>query len=258
MVLPEQNCSVSLGGGGACRVLLDASRVLPYHPAPLASQGPSHQPSSEKGLLWSEAEGSYPAPQLLQSVWGSPTASTRGTPRNRCKLPTPQRHPLSSHSPEAPRLPASPLAMNSHLSRHHEGSGPGVWEPRGPEHRHGLVFLSGETASSPCTSGASRAWTRRGGLHVSRWRFPSLALHSRLPPREHALPGRPCRRAVTVGRQEPKGFSPASPGALLYSGSASCALAASRAVPLAGPDCRAQTLGSPVLCVWCLRAWRRP
>lgn len=79
---------------------------------------------------------------------------------------------------------------------------------------------------------------------MSRWRFPSLPFTAVCLP-ENTLPGRPCRRAVTVGRQEPKGFSPASPGALLYSGSASPVPAASRAVPRAGPDCRAQTLGEP-------------
>lgn len=49
---------------------------------------------------------------------------------------------------------------------------------------------------------------------MSRWQFPSPApaLHSRLPPPENALPGRPCCRAVIVrcGRRcsGTQGFSP--------------------------------------------------
>lgn len=122
-------------------------------PAPLASQGPSHQPSSEKGLLWSEAEGSYPAPPNFFSQSGAPHSQHPGHPKK----------PLqAAHSPEAP---LSHPTLQRHLaclppSRYEFPSvaasrgvrARGLGAQRGPEHRHGLALLSGETASSPCTS----------------------------------------------------------------------------------------------------------
>lgn len=84
---------------------------------------------------------------------------------------------------------------------------------------------------------------------MSRWRFPSLPFTAVcLPLRTRFQAGHVAGRSLwgmQGSAQEPKGFSPASPGALLYSGSASPVPAASRAVPRAGPDCRAQTLEEP-------------
>ena len=121
-------------------------------PAPPASQGPSHQPSSEKGLLWREAEGSYPVPPLLQS--GAPHIQHPGHPKKPLQA---ARSPEASVSHPTPQghLACPPPSLHEfpHLSRQHRESGPGGREPQGePEHRCGSALLSGETTSSPCTS----------------------------------------------------------------------------------------------------------
>lgn len=124
-----------------------------------------------------------PPPPATSSVsLGLPTASTRGTPRNRCKLPAPQRHP--SHPTLQRHLACLPPSLYEF---------PSVAASRGVTDMGWLSYLE-----KPLPVHAHRCLpglTRRGvPVAVS---IP--ALHSRLPPPENTLPGRPCRRVVAVG-----------------------------------------------------------
>ena len=97
---------------------------------------------------------------------------------------------------------------------------------------------------------------------MSRWRVPSPALRSHLPPPKNALPGRLCHRAVIVGRG---GWCSGTPGLLppLLRGPFSTQAQPLLCPRLPGPSRGPRLRGSDsrgALCCWCgcPRHRRRP
>lgn len=220
------------------------SRVLPTTPPHWLPKAPVTSLPLRKVCSGVKQKAATLPPQLSSVSLGSPQPAP-GHPKK----------PLqAAHSPEAP---LSHPTLQRHLaclppSRYEfhccgitRGQGPGLGAHRGaPSTDTGWLSSSGETASSPCTSVPPAGLTRRGGLHVSRWRFPSLPFHSRRPPLENTSGGRPWPQGSHCGASGTQGLLPRFSRALLTLAQPPVP-AASRAVPRAGPDCRAQTLGEP-------------
>lgn len=252
MVLIRTAVSCLLVGGvgvlqGSARGLQDPTLPLPPHWLPKAPVTSLPLRKVCSGVKQKAAT----LPPHFCSQSGAPHSQPPGHPKKPLQAAhspeAPLSHPLS---PRGNSLAHLPLPMNSHLSRQHEGSGPGVWKPQGgPEHRRGSALLSGETASSPCTSvppGPDQ--TREASSCPGGGSHPPLFTAVCLPLRTHFQAGCVIGQSlwgVEGGAQGPKGFSPTSPGALLYSGSASLVPTAAGAVLRAGPDCGAQILGKP-------------
>lgn len=211
---------------GSARGLQDPTLPLPPHWLPKAPVTSLPLRKVCSGVKQKAAT----LPPHFCSQSGAPHSQPPGHPKKPLQAARSPEAPLSHpHSPRGNSLAHLPLPMNSHLSRQHEGSGPGVWKPQGgPEHRRGSALLSGETASSPCTSVPPGPDEPReasscpgGGSH------PPLFTAVCLPLRTHFQAGCVIGRSlwgVEGGAQGPKGFSPHfSRGPSLLRLSLSCA-----------------------------------
>ena len=250
---PDQNCSVSYLLVGGVGVLQDCARGLQDPTLPLPPHWLPKAPVTSlplRKVCSGVKQKAATLPPRFCSQSGAPHSQPPGHPKKPLQAARSPEAPLSHpHSPRGNSLAHLPLPMNSHLSRQHEGSGPGVWKPQGgPEHRRGSALLSGETASSPCTSvppGPDE--TREASSCPGGGSHPLLFAAICLPLRTHFQAGCVIGRSlwgVEGGAQGPQGFSPhfsGSPSLLRLS--LSCAHGC-RDRP-EGPDCGAQIPGEP-------------
>ena len=140
VVLIRTAVSCLLVGGvgvlqGSARGLQDPTLPLPPHWLPKAPVTSLPLRKVCSGVKQKAAT----LPPHFCSQSGAPHSQPPGHPKKPLQAAhspeAPLSHPLS---PRGNSLAHLPLPMNSHLSRQHEGSGPGVWKPQGgPEHRRG-------------------------------------------------------------------------------------------------------------------------